>query len=491
MGRRLKTKSQRLDVLEMRRKSMPEIAVDFPVSFERLQKYRDTGVCLFFERYGASNRFRRPVSVKLEPGFSRADIDLLNYVAESLSHEQPSLIPFAWENKSMRKLMAYLRRYKTASLTSPAHYTARVKQFLDFVKATPDRFIASCFTRKKTLNQRRVQEVRRMIEEWIAELTASGRATSTIAVSTAMIKTWLQVNGIDVGRIMRPKIRMKYPDRAPRPEELQKMLDVADLRGKVMISILALSGVRIGTLVKLKYKHVKEDLEAGRVPVCIRVPAEITKGKYADYFTFISEEAVNYLKMYLEYRRRGSPSGKIPPEIIHDESPLIRTETRIPRHLSTRQAQRIIHNIMVKAGLIQKTPGKGEKGARYELRVHSLRKYFKTQLTAAGVPVEYVEFMMGHKTSTYLDVKMKGVEFLRGLYAASGISIRPKTQISKIEMLKEMVRIFGYDPEKVLVREALQEPHRTVIGSEGVEGALRKVIKEAISDIIKQSFHDA
>jgi len=146
---------------------------------------------------------------------------------------------------------------------------------------------------------------------------------------------------------------------------------------------------------------------------------------------------------------------------------------------------------MVKAGLIQKTPDKGEKGVRYELRVHSLRKYFKTQLTAAGVPVEYVEFMMGHKTSTYLDVKMKGVEFLRGLYAASGISIRPKTQISKIEMLKEMVRIFGYDPEKVLVREALQEPHRTVIGSEGVEGALRKVIKEAISDIIKQSFHDA
>jgi len=79
------------------------------------------------------------------------------------------------------------------------------------------------------------------------------------------------------------------------------------------------------------------------------------------------------------------------------------------------------------------------------------------------VATDYVEYMMGHKISTYHDVQMKGIEFLRGIYAASGLSVKPKTRIIRIEALKEMVRAFGLDPEKVLVKEALAEPHRTVI----------------------------
>ena len=47
----------------------------------------------------------------------------------------------------------------------------------------------------------------------------------------------------------------------------------------------------------------------------------------------------------------------------------------------------------------------------YELRVHSLRKYFKTQLLALGVQPDYVDYMMGHTVDTYHDVQMKGVDF--------------------------------------------------------------------------------
>jgi len=52
-----------------------------------------------------------------------------------------------------------------------------------------------------------------------------------------------------------------YHDRAPTPEELQKLLDIADLRGKVIVSMLALGGFRIRTLAKPKYRHIKHDLE--------------------------------------------------------------------------------------------------------------------------------------------------------------------------------------------------------------------------------------
>jgi integrase len=113
-----------------------------------------------------------------------------------------------------------------------------------------------------------------------------------------------------------------YKSRAPTPEELQKILDIADLRERVIIALLAYGGFREGTLIKLKYGHVRRDIENGIIPLHIHVEAEITKGKYHDYHTFLGQEAVNYLKLYLQLRRKGT--DKIPPENINDDSPLIK-----------------------------------------------------------------------------------------------------------------------------------------------------------------------
>ena len=77
--------------------------------------------------------------------------------------------------------------------------------------------------------------------------------------------------------------------------------------------------------------------------------------------------------------------------------------------------------------------------------------------------------MFGHTLSTRHDIKMKGIEFLRGIYIASGLSIKPKTRISKIDALKEIIRAWGLNPEEILTREALTQPHRTVIGQSQLE----------------------
>lgn len=50
---------------------------------------------------------------------------------------------------------------------------------------------------------------------------------------------------------------------------------------------------------------------------------------------------------------------------------------------------------------------------------------------ALGVNSDYIEYMMGHKISTYHDVKMKGVEFLCNIYAASGLSMRMHARPSR------------------------------------------------------------
>jgi len=76
---------------------------------------------------------------------------------------------------------------------------------------------------------------------------------------------------------------------------------------------------------------------------------------------------------------------------------------------------------------------------------------------------------MGHTISTYHDIQMKGVEFLRGIYMASSLSIKPKTRVSKIDALKEIIRAWGLNPDEILTRDALTQPHRTIIGRDQAE----------------------
>ena len=71
--------------------------------------------------------------------------------------------------------------------------------------------------------------------------------------------------------------------------------------------------------------------------------------------------------------------------------------------------------------------------------------------------------MMGHTISTYHDIRMKGIEYLRGVYISSGLSIKPKTRLNKLEALKEMIRAWGLNPDQVMSREALAQSNTTVI----------------------------
>jgi hypothetical protein len=50
-----------------------------------------------------------------------------------------------------------------------------------------------------------------------------------------------------------------------------------------------------------------------------------------------------------------------------------------------------------------------------------------------------------------------GIDKLRGIYSAAGLAIRTKTQVSKVDALKEIIRAWGINPEQALSRDALTE----------------------------------
>ena len=128
----------------------------------------------------------------------------------------------------------------------------------------------------------------------------------------------------------------------------------------------------------------------------------ITKGEYQSYDTFMRAEAVQYLRQYLEARRPGRLDPPIQPETITDESPLIRDmlwdRTRgsdKPNPIGPKQVYELVHSLFVKTGLIRL----GDR--HYTLRVHTFRKFFKTNLVAAGVPESHADSFIGHVTDLY------------------------------------------------------------------------------------------
>ena len=78
------------------------------------------------------------------------------------------------------------------------------------------------------------------------------------------------------------------------------------------------------------------------------------------------------------------------------------------------------------------------------------------------------------------------MEFLRNLYAQSGLTIKPRTKLSKIEQLKIMIEAWGMNPNEVLSKEALSRPNRTVFDAEQSQiEALNQALKHAIIKELK------
>jgi len=409
-------------------------------------------------------KLKQPLTLSVPEPQDAAEEKLQRYVIDSLSWKMPSLVQFIFNNTSALELAKHLLRHRTASTGTLYQYIYGVNRFCRWANAQPDQLIQSCQDQDGDPNPKALAKYSRLLDDFIGNLQAEGLAPGTISNHAKGVKALFRANRLRLDLPYNLSKRTVYSDRSPTPEELQRLIDMADLRLKVIVSILALGGFRTGTLVKLQYRHVRSDIEKNITPIHVHVEAEITKGKYHDYDTFLGQEAAEYLRTYLEARRRGTK--KIPPENIHEESPLIRQQqSRRSIPLAPPAIFRLIHDLYVRAGLLPAKP----YGGRYDLRAHSIRKFFRTEMAALGVDRDYIEYMMGHTINTYHDIKMKGIEFLRGVYISSGLSIRPKTHISKIDALKEIIRAWGMNPEEILTRNALDEPHRTIIDRSQLE----------------------
>ncbi len=429
--------------------------------------------------------FKEPVKVPLEQVLAVREKGLVPYILRAFGSERPKLIPWTFENESIVKLARHFLRGFSGSPMTLYTYADTISRYSLFLNGhSPDMIIHDAKAGGNIADEVRVKQHIGFVEDYRAQLEDDGLTKGRVHCCVKHLRTFYRIHGINIELEEPPKRgQVTYKDRAPTPDELTRILELASLRDKVLITLGALGGFRESTISMLTYGHVREDAEKGAGLIHIHVPAEITKGKYHDYDTFLGAEGTEYLRLYINLRKNGFPDRRLPPEELTDKSPLVRDETvHAVKAIAPKQIRRTANHLFLKAGVVSKP-----KGRMYEVRFHSLRKFFKTQMLAAGVQESYVDYFMGHTIDTYHDIQSLGIEKLRTIYAKASLSIRPKTKAAKIEQLKDLMRAMD-EQIRVLSREASTEPARVHVDGQSTSQQLqvRQLLASALRDLLQQ-----
>jgi integrase len=221
------------------------------------------------------------------------------------------------------------------------------------------------------------------LRDYLREKAAS--APKSLESYKAAIISWLAENHVYLPAEMTRRIKVGGKsltrDRAPTIEELRHILNHSDLQLKAYLLTLTSAGLRPGEGLGIEWSDV--DLSTGK----IHIRREIAKnGEPRD--TFISSEALEVLLQWQAYHplyAEKADAYTIPDEYIRD------TNRVFP--LSYNGVRDKYGRVLEKCGLDEKDPTTGW----LVLRLHVMRKFFRTRLPQGGASIDAVEQMLGHE----------------------------------------------------------------------------------------------
>jgi len=211
---------------------------------------------------------------------------------------------------------------------------------------------------------------RRDVEAFVEHEQDRGNKITTIRTSLVSVQAFLRYlveEGIVSPDIFGRRIRLHLPERLPRamePDDLRKLLSVIDdTRDRAMILMLLRTGMRIGELLTTKVTdvHIKER----------RIEIYEAEKNRLGRVVYISDDAMSVLKAWFMMR---DP---------HKDALFYATSKKAMSYSTARQ---IFAHYLQKAGLVHKG-----------YTVHTLRHTFATELLNAGMRLECLQVLLGHR----------------------------------------------------------------------------------------------
>jgi hypothetical protein len=369
------------------------------------------------------------------------------------------------------------------------------------------------------------------LHDLISHFEKKGVKGSGIEGCVKAVKSWMVWNDIDPPKSIRiygASDYNKYENEVPPTrQELRRILDVAGMRTKVSISLMAFCGFRPevqGTLVgddglrlsDLPDLKIEQEFDGAgnptggtvsfaNVPATVVCRKSISKAGHL-YFVFLPTEGCQYLKNYLEWRmkprahtRKTYSHGRervgvledvrVPAERLTPESPLIAAiKNRKSSHITTTNVCYDVKQAIVAAG--------------FGWRPYVLRRYFEVCMMNAEyerlILREWREFWMGHvgniesEYSVNKGLPHEAAEKMRQAYSQAAekhLATLVQPTISKTEVVNtarvEALKMFGYsdeelaglgDPTKITMERLQELIHQKSKQMLGLKEGTQKVV---------------
>lgn len=251
---------------------------------------------------------------------------------------------------------------------------------------------------KAILEVARTKAFRDGFTDFIRRLEQEGKMGSYLSRFKKVLNSWLSYNGINVRLKVNIKGESDTPtianERVPSKEELDRIIRMATPRARVSIALMAFSGLRpqslgnydgtdglrLGDFVEAELGE--DSIEFIKIPAMLVVRKNLSKARH-QYFTFIPQQTITYIKEYLDER---ASQG----EELEKDSPLLGFDARGVRR-----------NRFLRTTLVTRDIKEGILKAGFSWRPYVLRAYCDTNMIIAEskgkISHPYLQFLMGHK----------------------------------------------------------------------------------------------
>ena len=240
-----------------------------------------------------------------------------------------------------------------------------------------------------------IADIENMLVDYLLDLRKQDLSSSYINLNFCALKLYYFMNDV---RINKEKIgkylgesKKKNVDRSYTHPEIKSLIDIADLRLKVVISVLASTGMRIGALPPLKLSHLEKKGDVYKFKIY-----ENTKD---ESICFCSPECASYIDSYLEFRTRSGEhlDDKEQTYLIREQFDIndIEQIRKQGRSIARDSIANMLYSLAIKAGLRRVNHQFTGRERKPVPLAHGFRKFFTTQLINSKVNPEIRE-MLGH-----------------------------------------------------------------------------------------------
>ena len=384
-------------------------------------------------------------------------------------------------NENTESFRNFIRRFRNSPITKK-DYTAWFRRFLDYcnLPETRSRIKVHIDDNPDLLlfnnDTKRIQNVIKSYIDYqyevrkLSPVTVRGHymAIKHFYESNEIILNWsvIKKDYVGITSNMKSAIDMPYTY-----EEIHKMLDKSDERKRVVILLLASTGMRRGAIAEIRYGDLKW-IEKYQI-----YEIKVYSGFKDEYITYCSAECAAALNSYLDFRRRYG-------EKITKDSYLIRKQfdTRPTSNISNAsdppelhklsdwEIQHMLYKLVYDSGIRSLEDKKTRLGERHQnMLSHAFRKFFENKCLEAGIDPFFVSVLMGHKSAIgvemhyYRPTSINGENSLLELYSKKAIPFLTINEENRLRLKnRELEMLMNEDNRRIkeaeaTMREALEK----------------------------------